>query len=1238
MMAFAFAPMAPAMAQTTSSSTSSTTLPTGVSNLAGTDEFLTANAIANAEYPKGTSTAVLACGLQANWIDSLTAAPLAKALKAPILLTQDASTVGTETMNELKTLGVTKVYLVGIVANSTNAPKIESQLGSGVSVTTIHGSNRYQTAGQVAGALARLEGVTTFPKVFVASGENAHLVDALAADPVAAQMGAPILLVPNTGDKTSYSTQENDLLNAASTAYLIGRAHQYSFNGLPSSVSPVTVYGSTRASTAAAIDQQFAPSSGYSSLFIANGVDTHLVDALTAGPLIAADKAALAEVYSGTVPSSTTSLLKSSLVSGVTAMTVVGGPGSIPSQLYDTSSAPLTSLVTNLGVTPKISVANASIGTGAADTLTLSGVPSNATVNWSVTSSNSATGLVSGHADTATFVGTAPGSYAVQASVNGLTASATVTVFGQASAVKLSPASSTVVADGEATDAVTLTVTDGSGSTVSNFNGMVDINAQSGVTYTQSGSTLTPNSSGTVAVTVTSGSATFDVGSVSVPGVTVNVNSSNLTSSNGQTIASSPTYASTTITSAPQSATSLKIVGAPKYLSANSITATPEIAVVVEDQAGYPMLTGTNSVTVSLSGSATFVGGSSSESLVYDGFAAPAGTSNTSAQFMVQSQQGVTGSITISASGSGLTPTSTTIQSVIAGSATQVSASLSSNSFVEGSSGITLNLQAEDAQGVPVGLTSASSVTVTVSKSGSTSMASNITVNTTSSTSPLTESVTTSGTLSLTLADNGSAADAGSYTVTVAPASGAPFSFATQTLNFTETASGIATAAFTSPSGNINVSLSSPTAQYTLQLEDQYGNPVATSGVTASVYALETASPTTSTPSYGSATVNGSSTSSSSLISLTTNSQGQALATLAAQAFPGAVWELSAALSSPSVTSVSKTMTVSSVVPASLSVGLKDASSGTFCGSTAYATAGDTVSATLTLNDQYGAAINETLPLTLSVPAGLSGNNLLAGTSSASSWVYGGSNTVTLSENVVSGTVVIPLKAWSEGSATLGVSVPGLTSSVSGSSTMYVQPGPAVGVGLFSNGSAVTSGSPLSVTANTPVTVTVEATDVASNPEASAYPIVVALNGAGGSFRTSVSGAATTTATIPAGQTGVTLYYVNASSVSVAPTVSPEVTNLQVLPTSVSVSLGSSTTVTAGVYSSSTATSATAVSGQGVTASVTSGSGTVSSTATSSGGLATFTYTAPTSSASGTATITISVPGTKLSSTVSVTY
>ncbi len=1259
--------MVPAFAQTTTTSTTTTTttstsststLPNGVNALYGADEFGTANAIANAEYPKGTTTAILASGLEANWVDSLTAAPLAAELKAPILLTSGVDTVGSETMAELKTLGITKVYLIGEVGDSVNAPKIEAELGSGITATTISGATRFATAGLVAKTLAQLEGVTSFKTVFISSGEQGNLVDALAADPVAAEMGDPILLVPSTGDSSPVDPNEDTYMNDATTGYLIGAAQGYIYNNAPSTLSLVPVYGQDRAGTAAAIDQQFAPKGGYKTLFITNGVDAHLVDALTAGPLMAMDGAAMAEVYSGTVPPSTTKLLASSLMSGITSMDVVGGPASIPSSLYDSSSSSLVAALPSLGLSPKITVANANVGTGSADALTLSGVPSNATVAWSITSSNASTALVSGTSTGATFVGTAPGSYTIQASVNGAIATATVTVYGEASGVTLTPASSTVVADGESTDAVTLNVVDSAGNTVADFNGTVDVNAVSGVSYSQNGTALTV-SNNEVPVTVTNGTATLDVGAVSVPGLSIAMTASALASTNGQSVVSSPTYATSTITSAPQVATSLKFVGAPAYLDANAAnTYSPEIQVVVEDQAGYPMLTGSDSITVNVAGAGTLVGGTNNQNtLAYNGFAAPAGTTNTSAEFEVASEQGVTGPITISASATGLTSATGTIQSVIAGVPSQLSASLSANTFVEGSTGVTLNLQAEDAQGAPVDYTSPVSVVVT--KSGSTTAASNILVNGQAASTSTEVTLNSSGALAVTLADANSAADAGTYSVTISSISGAAYSFPTQTLTFTETAGSLSKASFTSPSTAINVPVTSPSAQYTLQLTDAYGNPIAQSGVTASVYALQVVNGATiASPNgdYGQATVNGTVADStgSAPVTVTTNAQGQATVTLAAEAFDGAEWELignvatQANVSSGFSIAASNPMTVSNEVPSSVGVSLLDTSAGSDLNSVGYAVSGNTVQASITMKDQYGIPLSGTTQnVELTIPAQFSGMEPANATldNGATAWVYGASNTVTVPVTLNSdGVGTVDLEAWTEGSASLTAAVPGLTNSVSGSATMFVQPGQSTSVGLFYNGTLVSAANPLSVTANTPVELTVEPTDIAGNPVASTYTQVDMLmaQSSTGSFRATPDGSTITTVSVPAGTSSVDVYYVNGATDTYIPETMLDAMSLALSsPTTVpNLALGATATITANVYDPSN----NFISGQTVTAAVTSGLGnvTASQLSGSSAPSVSFTYTAPTSG-SGTAVVTLTVPGTGMSSatltqTVTITY
>lgn len=890
-----------------------------------------------------------------------------------------------------------------------------------------------------------------------------------------------------------------------------------------------------------------------------------------------------------------------------------------------------------------VTAAEADVARGTSDTLTVSGVPQSAPVTWSVVSSNHATGLVSGTTDTATFVGTAAGTYTVQASVDSETATTKVVVYGQAAQVTLTPASSKVIADGEATDAVTVNVVDQNGNLVGNFNGSVDLNAMSRVTYSQNGTPLTP-SNGQIRVMVTDGTATVEVGQVSVPGISIALTTRALSSSNGQTIASTPQYGSTTITSAAQTATSLKIVNAPTYLAANTQgTKTAPIAVMVEDQAGYPMLSGTDSIKVSVSGPAGLVNSSDDQAtLAYDGGAAPAGKTNTSASFALASQQSKTGTVTITATSAGLTPATATVQSVIAGVPSQITASLSANSFAEGSSGVTLNLQAQDSQGAPVNYTSPVSIVVT--RQGATTPASNILVNGQADSRATQLSLNASGSAAVSISDSGHGTNAGTYTITVTPVSGAQYRFASKTLTVTETAAALAKAAFTSPSSTTTVPITDPKAQYTLQLEDAYGNPVSQSGVKVELYAVGSSS---HNASYGQATINGTAATSSSPITVTTNSQGQVTATLAAESFQGADWVLHATIPEQSgVTAAlqsapSATMEVSSTVAKSLTVSLQDESQGTDYHSSGYALAGNTVDATVTVKNQYGAAMTGSQTVVLKSPAGLSGIEP-KGASDRSTWTPGATNTISLTVNLNSkGTATIPFDAWTEGSATLQASVPGVGSQVTGQAAIVIQAGPANSVGLFQNGTLIDSSTPLIVKANSPAALTVNSTDIAGNPvPATGSEVVTLTQSQGGSFRLSPTGAAISMVTIPDGQTSVTVYYVNATAGSYAPTASLAANQLSLVgPSTYTVSPGATQSINVLVADSS----GKPVAGQDVTASVSNKNGSVTPSATSgSKGTASFTYTAPTSG-SGTATVALAVPGqgasgSSLTQTVTIHY
>ena len=121
--------------------------------------------------------------------DSLTAAPLAKARKAPVLL-NDPNGLDTQVKNEIKRLGVKKVILVG--GNNSLRIGLERDLKKmNLKLSRIAGKDRYDTSARVAKELVKLTG--HFDRAIVASGEN--FPDALTASSIAAKDDIPVLLV-----------------------------------------------------------------------------------------------------------------------------------------------------------------------------------------------------------------------------------------------------------------------------------------------------------------------------------------------------------------------------------------------------------------------------------------------------------------------------------------------------------------------------------------------------------------------------------------------------------------------------------------------------------------------------------------------------------------------------------------------------------------------------------------------------------------------------------------------------------------------------------------------------------------------------------------------------------------------------------------------------------------------------------------------------------------------------------
>lgn len=702
------------------------------------------------------------------------------------------------------------------------------------------------------------------------------------------------------------------------------------------------------------------------------------------------------------------------------------------------------------------------------------------------------------------FDATTAGSYTVTASLDGQTATATIVVYGAPAAIKVSSASSTLVADGQATDTITATVVDSNGNTVPSFNGSLTVtNTGDGVQLLDAAGN--PVSGNSETVTAKNGVATFQVQASTIPGTsdTITVTDPTQTTITGNT----------TISTEAQVATAVKVVTPSTYISANqSNTATVEAEVV--DQDGQPMLYGSYPVTFSVSGAATLA--NASNGTYTTTFTGDGSASNPNlATATIQSTVGDVGAITITASSSNLTSGTGTMQAVIAGVPTQVAATLSASSFAEGSSGVTLNLQAEDAQGVPVNNPDGQ-VMVNVTQNGA--EATNIIVNGTTLTSSDTTGVpvklNSSGAAAVTINDNNSGADAGTYTVTVTPITGATYTFAPDTLTLTETA-GSPTMVSVSTNAEY-VSTSAPTAQITAQLQDAYGNPVSEAGV-----------PVTLTSSLSGATLNGSSS-----VTLDTGSNGSVTATLSLPDQSGDAAFVSA--SSPNLTgSTSDLITVETEIASTVQVSLEDTQQGSNdYQSQAQAVAGDTITGTVKVLGANGEVVPGTqdVQITVSPAAGLSDVNL----ASTGTGVY------TL--DVTNGTGTFTAKAGQEGSFTVTAQDLSVAQQPKGSATMANLPGPVQAYDVFSGTTNVSSSPGLDVTSsdvNTAIPVFVRAVDAAGNPVVSNGNTYVDLSSSALSgtyaFRSSPDGADLSPAQvdIPAGSTGVEVYYVPTATGSV---------------------------------------------------------------------------------------------------------
>lgn len=718
-----------------------------------------------------------------------------------------------------------------------------------------------------------------------------------------------------------------------------------------------------------------------------------------------------------------------------------------------------------------ISASSTNVGSGQQVTLTSSGTTE--AVTYSVNSSNA---VISG----STFVATEPGDYIVTGTTSGgATATVKISVYGAPTALRID-VPSTLVANGASGVTVTVDILDAQGNTVAD--------ASDAITISGYGQALTTPTATTVSAV--NGVATFTFHAGTVAGGTDTLKASDNTDS---AIPAATIQVSTTV----QTPTSIKVT-MPQSLPANTQGTTAEAYATIVDQSGTPILGGSYSLTATVSGPASL--DASGDKSITGAYVGNGSATNTGAAFTLFNIQGSAGTITltVTASVSGVKAGTGTTQAVFTGApaALKVSETTSTVSAdtVAGSSIVspfdTLTITAVDQNGnetswsgtAKVTETSGGSATGAIFMGGSTTGTLSEPFSSQSSqTVPLyTNATGTAGTYTFTVTDAAGALTSANVTVTVTP--GAPTTFQV------------------SPA--VYVGAASPSAPIWAQLYDAHGNPVSEAGVTVTFTAPSGASVSSASTTTGA------------------NGRAQVTATVPLSSYQNVAFTVTAP-------SLNQTKTAyldyaSSTIATQISISATPPYQ---------VTSGQPISFTFTAKDQYGNQVSTNDVLTVT-PSG-------TGSFSPTSLVANANGTWTV--DMTGGTATVTAIAERSGPVRLSAVDTSVSAQPTASYGVSVMAGAWAGWALVTNTGVMVGndvglndGGTLTVAANTPVAITLEAIDAQGNPTVfTASSSSVALSDAhGGTWRTDPTGTDITSLAVTSGFTARTLYYVNGSAQS----------------------------------------------------------------------------------------------------------
>lgn len=264
--------------------------------LAGIDRYATAIEVSKERFEYHEADSVVIVGAEA-LMDGLSAAPLASAKNAPVLLSSKSG-LDKNTLEEVdrvcKDLKNKTVYIVGGV-NSV-PEKVEKQLEEkGAVVVRLAGQDRYDTSYEVALRLnIDKEANAT---AYVVGGEgaaDAMSISAVAATKDAANKVSPILVV----NKDGINRNTRNYAKEFGKSYVIGGEATVGTQVIKDlrNTNPTRIAGTDRFDTNVEIIKTFygnSPKIMAEGLAIASGKNQYLVDAQTAGAFAAEKKAAV---------------------------------------------------------------------------------------------------------------------------------------------------------------------------------------------------------------------------------------------------------------------------------------------------------------------------------------------------------------------------------------------------------------------------------------------------------------------------------------------------------------------------------------------------------------------------------------------------------------------------------------------------------------------------------------------------------------------------------------------------------------------------------------------------------------------------------------------------------------------------------------------------------------------------------------------------------------------------------